>query len=839
MNEQKTKNGILEGVIWKQILLFFFPIMIGSFFQQLYNTVDALVLGRAVGKEALAAVGGSAALISGLIINFFMGLTSGAGIIASQMLGAGKKEELNKAIHTIYAFSIVGSIFFAIVGIAVSPALLGLMNTAPELMEDSVLYLQIYFGGIIFVFLYNTGSSILRALGDSKRPLYYLIVCCVLNVVLDLVMVLGLGLGVAGVAIATVIAQAVSTVLVTKALIQEKELCQFSLHEMRIDFHMLKSELFLGLPSGIQFSMYNISNMIVQSAINGFGTNATAAWAAYGKLDMIYWMISGALGISITTFVGQNYGAGKMDRVKKSVRICLWMDIVVSIVMAALLIAARKPLFGIFCNDATVIEIGAKMLVVIAPFYFLFAFTEIYSGALRGMGDVIVPMLITTVGVCAIRVFWIAVIAGMYPTMEVVIFNYPVTWILSAVLFIVYYLYKMKKMKGSFTKIVALGLLAVTLLTGCGAQIEKETFEEKETLAQETELAETETETKSETEIESETETEPEITGAYDFTICFAGDISLDENAVTTAQLNASDGDLSKCISPELLNIMQSADLMCLNNEFTYSTNGSPMEGKMYTFRANPKRVGVLQEMGVDLVTLANNHVYDFGKQALLDTFDTLEGADIAYFGAGRNLKEAMAPVYFTLDDKTVAFVGASRAEKNKMTPQATETEPGILRCYDTKLFLESIRKADENADFVIAVVHWGTEYSYDLEKVQLTTGKEYLDAGADAIIGAHSHCLQGMEYYDGKPIVYSLGNYWFNNKTLDSMLVELHFSGNDNEDCLEVKMIPAIQTNATTNWVNESEQLRIYEFMESISVNVEIDADGVVREKAGLQETK
>ena len=181
MNEQKTKNGILEGVIWKQLLLFFFPIMIGSFFQQLYNTVDALVLGRAVGKEALAAVGGSAALITGLIINFFMGLTSGAGIIASQMLGAGKKEELNKAVHTIYAFSIMGSIFFAIVGIVVSPALLELMNTAPELMEDSVLYLRIYFGGIIFVFLYNTGSGILRALGDSKRPLYYLMVCCVLN----------------------------------------------------------------------------------------------------------------------------------------------------------------------------------------------------------------------------------------------------------------------------------------------------------------------------------------------------------------------------------------------------------------------------------------------------------------------------------------------------------------------------------------------------------------------------------------------------------------------------------------------------------------------------------
>ena len=334
------------------------------------------------------------------------------------------------------------------------------------------------------------------------------------------------------------------------------------------------------------------------------------------------------------------------------------------------------------------------------------------------------------------------------------------------------------------------------------------------------------------TEEVSETETEPEITGVYDFTLCFGGDVSLDENAVTTAQLDASEGDISKCISSELIEIMQEADIMCLNNEFTFSNNGAPMNGKMYTFRAKPERVSVLQDMGVDIVQLSNNHVYDYGKQALLDTFDTLEGAGIDYFGAGHNLEEAMQPVYYTLEDKVVAFVGASRAEKYKMTPQATETEPGILRCYDTELFLQAIAKADENADFVIAVVHWGTEYSYDLEKVQLTTGKEYLDAGADVIIGGHSHCLQGMEYYQGKPIIYSMGNYWFNDKTLDSMLIELHFFGNDEEQNLEVKMIPAIQTRAMTNWVDETERERIFEFMESISVNVEIDEEGIVRER-------
>ncbi|MBP3677288.1 MAG: CapA family protein [Agathobacter sp.] len=318
--------------------------------------------------------------------------------------------------------------------------------------------------------------------------------------------------------------------------------------------------------------------------------------------------------------------------------------------------------------------------------------------------------------------------------------------------------------------------------------------------------------------------------GDYDFTLCFAGDISLDEAAVTTRQLNASENGIYGCISPELIEIMQQAELMCLNNEFTYSTNGSPMSGKAYTFRAHPDRVAVLQEMGVDIVTLANNHVYDYGKQAFLDTMTTLENADIDYFGAGKNLAEAMAPVYYEIDGKTIAFVGASRAEKNKMTPQATDTNPGILRCYDTELFLQSIKEADANADFVIAVVHWGTEYSTVLEDAQLTTGKAYLDAGADAIIGGHSHCLQGMEFYNNKPIIYSLGNYWFNSRTLDSMLVQLRFYGDDNGGNVEVSVVPAIQKNAKTQIVTDAAEIeRIFSYLEDISVNVEIDENGMV----------
>ena len=343
------------------------------------------------------------------------------------------------------------------------------------------------------------------------------------------------------------------------------------------------------------------------------------------------------------------------------------------------------------------------------------------------------------------------------------------------------------------------------------------------------------TETESGVESETETESESEIIDLheYDFTICYAGDVRLDDAAYTTERLKNSENGVYDCISPELLAIMQDADIMCLNNEFTFSTNGKPLNGKKYTFRGDPERVSVLIEMGVDVVSLANNHVYDYGEQSMLDTFSTLEGAGIEYFGAGKTLEEAMRPVYYEIDGKTIALVGASRAEKNKMTPQATEDSPGILRCYDTELFLEVIKEADANADFVIAYVHWGTEYSTVLEDAQLTTGKEYLDAGADAIIGAHSHCLQGMEYYNGKPIVYGLGNYWFNKKSTDAMLVQLHFSGNDEGGSLEVEVIPAIQRDAQTLIVTEEEEKeRIFDFLEDISINVEIDENGIMREK-------
>lgn len=440
-------NEITQGVIWKQLLFFFFPILLGSFFQQLYNTVDAIIVGRFLGKGALAAVGGSAGLIINLIVGFFMGLTSGASVTVSQYFGCDNKEKVNDSVHTIYAFSVIGSIFITIIGIVISPSILSLMNTPEELMTDSILYLRIYFGGIFFVFIYNTGSGLLRALGDSKRPLYSLVVCCLINIVLDLVLILIFEMGIAGAAVATLISQAISALLVTWFLLGSDILCQFSLTKIRIHREILKSQLILGFPAGLQYAMYSLSNMIIQSALNKFGTDTTAAWAAYGKMDAIYWMISGAFGIAITTFVGQNYGAGKMDRVKKSIRVCIGMDLAVSVFMTLLLVFLRVPLFHIFVNDAAVVEIGSQMLMLLTPFYATFVFTEVLSGALRGMGDVMIPMFITIGGICVLRILWIFLVVPFYPTLTVTLLNYLLSWILTSTLFLIYYLYRIRKHK--------------------------------------------------------------------------------------------------------------------------------------------------------------------------------------------------------------------------------------------------------------------------------------------------------------------------------------------------------------------------------------------------------
>lgn len=439
------KNQITEGIIWKQIMLFFFPLVLGTFFQQLYNTIDAVIVGRFVSKNALASVGGSSGQILILVINFFTGLAGGASVVISQYFGAKDTKRLHQSLHTAYAFSIAGSLFIMVLGIILTPAMLHAMHTPAELMEESILYLRIYFGGILFVFIYNIGSSILRAIGDSKRPLYYLIICCFLNIILDVLMVMVFHMGVAGVALATVISQAVSALLVTRTLMKSTENMQLALSEIRMNRSVLKAQLRIGLPGGFQSVMYNISNIIIQAALNDFGTDTAAAWAAYGKLDALYWMISGAFGIAITTFVGQNYGAGKFKRIKKSVRVCLVINFAAAILLIAFLMILRIPLFKIFTSDINVVNIGVMMLEMITPCYFFFVFIEILSGALRGIGDVVIPMFITMFGVCVLRIAWVFIAVPIRPEVSTIMYSYPATWIITAIMFIFYYMYRQKR----------------------------------------------------------------------------------------------------------------------------------------------------------------------------------------------------------------------------------------------------------------------------------------------------------------------------------------------------------------------------------------------------------
>ena len=316
------KNQITEGVIWKQLLIFFFPIMIGTFFQQIYNTADSIVVGRFVGKEALAAVGGSVNQIVNLVVEVFVGLTSGASVIVAQFYGAKDKKNLNKTLHTSYAFGIVIGFVVAVVGLLVTNTVLELMKTPQELMADSRLYLHIYFCGMIFNIIYNMGASILRAVGDSRRPLYVLMVTCGLNIVLDILLVVIFRLGVMGVAIATVSCQGISSILVTAMLMKEHPLFQLKLREIRFYRVSLNSVLRIGIPAALEATMYTIANLIIQVFVNELGTDTVAAWGTFAKIDAVYWMVVNAFGISITTFVGQNYGAGKVKSMRKSVLGC-------------------------------------------------------------------------------------------------------------------------------------------------------------------------------------------------------------------------------------------------------------------------------------------------------------------------------------------------------------------------------------------------------------------------------------------------------------------------------------------------------------------------------------
>lgn len=325
-------------------------------------------------------------------------------------------------------------------GICFSEQALGLMGTPEDVMKDALVYIKVYFAGIIPVFIYNVGSSILRAIGDSRRPLYFLISCCIANVILDLIFVVVFHMGVLGAALATLISQAVSAVLVIISLIKTDDIYRLEINKIRFTAYILKDIIKIGIPAGLQSVMYSGSNVIIQSTLNTFGTDVIAAWTAYSKIDATFWMTINAFGISITTFVGQNFGAKKYDRMKKSVKVCLAMAMLISVALSVVLMTFGGNILRLFTNDSVVIEKGIQIMSIMVPFYFAYVCIEILSGAVRGTGDSLIPMLMTCFGICILRVLWIWFVIPHHHNLSMVIASYPATWAITSIMFITYYL---------------------------------------------------------------------------------------------------------------------------------------------------------------------------------------------------------------------------------------------------------------------------------------------------------------------------------------------------------------------------------------------------------------
>lgn len=439
MTQTASRQQITEGVIWKQLLIFFFPILLGSLFQQLYNTVDTIIVGRFVGIQALAAVGSTSALIS-LINGFFIGLSTGATVLLSQFYGARNREGIHAAVHTGVTLALVLGALVTALGLTLSPVILRLTKTPENCMAEATLYTRIYFLGGVASVMYNMGAGILRAMGDSQRPTIFLLAACLTNIVLDLVFVVWLKMGVAGAAWATIASQLVSAVLVVLVLLRQKGDGRLQLRKLKLDMALMRRILYVGIPAGLQFVTFDLANLLIQSGINSFGDVTMAAWTAYTKTDALTWQISGAFGVSITTFVGQNFGAQRYDRIRKSVWTCMAMSVGVVGALSAVVIALRYTILGIYTTDAEVIRLGGYVMLWTVPFNFLFMPVEVFAGTMRGTGYSLMPTIITCSCVCVFRVVWIFTAVAHWHRIELLALCYPLSWLLASTVFYIAYL---------------------------------------------------------------------------------------------------------------------------------------------------------------------------------------------------------------------------------------------------------------------------------------------------------------------------------------------------------------------------------------------------------------
>ena len=439
MQKKLSRTDLTQGVVWKKLLVFFLPIAAGTCIQQLYNAVDGLIVGRFVGTVALAAVGGSSAQIINLLIGFFVAITAGASVVIAQVYGAGRTRDVQLAAgNAIAVFALLG-VLLMVFGLIAAPALLRLLQTPEDTLADAALYLRIYFLGVPFILILNMESNMLRSVGDSVSPFLFMVAGCVTNILLDSLFVVVFGWGIVGVAAATVAAQMLNMGLLTWRLLTTRESYRMSFRELKLKGVYLKNMLRLGIPAGLQSSMYAVSNMIIQVGVNSLGTVVVASWAMTGKTDGIFWAVSNALGAAITSFVGQNLGAGRQDRVKECVKQGMILSTVITLSLSGLIMLTGRPLLFILTKDQAVRDTTWLMMIYFVPWYFTWVVIEVLSAVLRGSGDAARPVLITGLGICLLRAVWIALVFSQIHTLFVLCLCYPVSWTLTSAVMYLYY----------------------------------------------------------------------------------------------------------------------------------------------------------------------------------------------------------------------------------------------------------------------------------------------------------------------------------------------------------------------------------------------------------------
>lgn len=440
----KYEMDMCNGPFVQKILIFYIPLMLSGILQLLFNAADIVVVGRFAGNQALAAVGSTSSLIN-LMVNFFMGLSVGCNVLVARYYGAGQKTELSQMVHTAIFTSLISGFFLIFLGIAVSRAALTWMGTPEDVIEHSVLYMRIYFVGMPFTMAYNFGAAILRAIGDTKRPLYYLLGAGIINVVLNLVFVIGFSMGVAGVAVATVISQAISAALVLRCLTRAPAAYRLDFSALKIHKDKLWKMMQIGLPAGLQSSLFSISNVLIQSSVNSFGSIVMAGNTAASNVEGFVYTAMNSFSQTIISFTGQNYGARKYKNIGKILLLCQGMVTLTGILLGNLAYFFGDKVLLLYSSDAEVIRYGLLRMSIICTSYFLCGIMDVMAGALRGMGYSLVPMFVSLTGACLFRIVWIYTVFRQYQSLICLYISYPISWALTFLAHVICFLIVYRK----------------------------------------------------------------------------------------------------------------------------------------------------------------------------------------------------------------------------------------------------------------------------------------------------------------------------------------------------------------------------------------------------------